>query len=61
MEIINVGANPNDSTGDKLRDCFIKVNSNFVEINAKVPKVTISTVPPVGVPADGEEWVTYTS
>lgn len=29
MEIINVGVNPGDNSGDPLRDAFIKVNNNF--------------------------------
>ena len=32
QEIINVGVTANDGTGDKVRDAFIKVNSNFTEI-----------------------------
>ena len=32
QEIINVGITANDGTGDKVRDAFIKVNSNFTEI-----------------------------
>jgi len=29
IENINVGAQANDHTGDKLRNAFIKVNDNF--------------------------------
>jgi hypothetical protein len=32
QEIINVGTTANDGTGDKVRDAFIKVNSNFAEL-----------------------------
>lgn len=32
MQLINVGTNPNDNTGDNLRAGFIKVNGNFVEV-----------------------------
>lgn len=32
IQTINVGANPNDGTGDTLRDAMIKVNNNFTEI-----------------------------
>jgi len=40
-EIINTGTSPNDGTGDKLRNAFIKVNSNFAEVYTdKVDKVT---------------------
>ncbi len=31
-QIINVGTTANDGTGDKVRDAFIKVNSNFAEL-----------------------------
>ena len=31
-QIINVGSNPNDSTGDPIRTSFQKVNANFNEI-----------------------------
>jgi hypothetical protein len=31
-QIINVGTTANDGTGDKVRDAFIKVNSNFDEL-----------------------------
>lgn len=31
-KIIKIGAFPNDKTGDKLRDAFIKVNSNFGDL-----------------------------
>jgi hypothetical protein len=31
-EIINVGAAPNDGTGDPIRDAMIKVNSNFANL-----------------------------
>lgn len=32
QQIINVGAAPNDGTGDPLRTCFTKTNSNFTEL-----------------------------
>ncbi len=32
QEIINVGAAPNDGTGDTLRDAFVKCNDNFTEL-----------------------------
>jgi hypothetical protein len=34
MEIIDVGAFPNDSTGDFIRDAFIKVNTNDAELDS---------------------------
>jgi len=33
--IINVGAGPNDKSGDPLRTAFTKVNENFAELYAK--------------------------
>lgn len=35
IEKINVGLNPNDGTGDTLRDAFIKVNENYDQIYSK--------------------------
>ena len=32
QQTINVGSTANDGTGDKLRDAFVKVNSNFTEL-----------------------------
>lgn len=32
IEIINVGASPNDGNGDPIRDAFIKCNDNFEEV-----------------------------
>ncbi len=31
-QTINVGTTPNDKTGDKLRDGFVKTNENFTEL-----------------------------
>lgn len=33
IEIINVGATPNDGTGDGLRTAFIKCNNNFAYLD----------------------------
>ena len=44
-EIINTGTSPNDGTGDKLRNAFIKVNSNFAEVYTdKVDKITAKSL-----------------
>jgi len=44
-EIINTGTTPNDGTGDKLRNAFIKVNSNFAEVYTdKVDKVSAKSL-----------------
>jgi len=34
IQIINIGTNPNDGTGDDLRTAFDKVNDNFTELLA---------------------------
>ena len=34
IQTINVGATPNDGTGDTLRNAMIKVNSNFLQTSA---------------------------
>lgn len=31
QQIINVGTEPNDGTGEPLRTAFIKINENFTE------------------------------
>ena len=36
-QVINVGATPNDGTGDPLRDAMIKSNDNFTELYNEVP------------------------
>ena len=72
MTIINVGTIGNDNTGDALRTSMIICNDNFSEldsskaslINGKVPAnqlppVTISTVAPIGIPQDNEQWIIY--
>jgi hypothetical protein len=47
-EIINVGTNPNDGTGDPIRTAYIKTNNNFGELYARVqtdpPATLIGTV-----------------
>ena len=30
IELVNIGANPNDGEGDPLRTAFSKINNNFV-------------------------------
>ena len=34
QQVLNVGSNANDGTGDTLRNAMIKVNDNFTEIYA---------------------------
>lgn len=35
QQVINIGAAANDGSGDPLRDCFTKINSNFSELYAR--------------------------
>ena len=48
LELINVGAAPNDGTGDPLRTAYQKCNNNFAEIYARfqvtVPTSAVGTV-----------------
>ena len=37
QQIINIGTDPNDGTGDDLRTAFGKVNSNFTEVYTAGP------------------------
>jgi len=32
QQVINIGTNPNDGTGDALRTAFSKINQNFTEV-----------------------------
>ena len=34
QQLINIGALPNDGTGDPLRDAYSKINDNFTELYA---------------------------
>ncbi len=43
-QIINIGTNKDDGTGDLLRTAFEKVNSNFTELYAEVGGDTLSAV-----------------
>ena len=36
QQVINVGALPNDGTGDPLRVAYQKINSNFTEVYSSV-------------------------
>lgn len=49
LEVINVGANPNDGTGDPLRVAFEKVNNNFANLWASnfntLEAITIGNAP----------------
>ncbi len=53
---INVGAAPNDGTGDKNRDAFIKVNANFADAQAQINSTQLLTIvmdPPTKIAAGG--------
>lgn len=43
VELINIGAIANDGTGDDLREAFIKVNSNFEELDLREPESTTAS------------------
>jgi len=55
---INVGAAPNDGTGDPLRNAMIKANANFVELYAGKDAVTVANFAALPAPATttGERW-----
>jgi hypothetical protein len=40
QQIINVGATPNDGTGDPIRTAFIKSNNNFSQLYSRVQTTT---------------------
>ena len=39
--LINVGSNPNDASGDNLRNAFIKTNSNFTDLYTQIGAITL--------------------
>ena len=40
IQTINVGTLANDGTGDDLREAFVKVNSNFSELDTRTEQTT---------------------
>ena len=42
---IDIGVAPNDNTGDPLRDAFIKVNANDVDLDGRITAITTLTTP----------------
>lgn len=50
QQVINVGTAANDGTGDPLRTCFQKSNSNFSELYSRYQ----TTVPTVGTGSVGD-------
>jgi hypothetical protein len=51
IQTINIGTIANDGTGDDLREAFVKVNSNFTELNARSTEST--TVANLGSAGEG--------
>jgi trimeric autotransporter adhesin len=48
QQVVNVGSQPNDATGDLLRDAFTKVNNNFaVFFTGNFPTAQMTIGPPV--------------
>lgn len=43
QQTINVGANPNDGTGDKLRASMVKVNENFTDLYTQLSTIENGT------------------
>lgn len=50
-QVINIGASPNDKTGDPLRTAFTKINDNFTELYTISVSAdeTLTTLTPNGV------------
>jgi hypothetical protein len=46
--VVNVGTQPNDATGDLLRDAFVKINTNFAALfSGTFPAAQLVVGPPV--------------
>ena len=43
-QTINIGTNPNDSTGDPLRTAFNKINANFTEVYELVNAISVGDI-----------------
>lgn len=56
-QIVNIGAAPNDGTGDPLRNAFVKVNDNFDDVYLQrktvTGTVTASNATPANLNLDG--------
>lgn len=53
---INIGATPNDRSGDLIRTAFQKVNDNFTELYAGLPLLSVGPIPPDSPHVNGEQW-----
>lgn len=51
-QVINVGAVPNDGTGDPIRTAYIKCNNNFGELYSRYQDTVPATA--VGSPGDSD-------
>lgn len=52
IQNINVGNIANDGTGDDLREAFIKVNDNFLEVEGRITNTAISATN-IGITGEG--------
>lgn len=43
LEVINVGAEPNDGTGDPIRTAFTKTNTNFESLNSEIGNINVNS------------------
>lgn len=59
QEVINVGAAPNDGTGDPIRTAYIKCNNNFGELYSRTQ--TVVPTSSVGSPGDTAGMYAYSS
>ena len=59
QQIINVGAAPNDGTGDPIRTAYIKCNDNFSELYSRAQPTTPTTL--VGQIGDAAGMYAYNS
>jgi hypothetical protein len=50
IQVINVGASPNDGTGDAIRTSFVKCNDNFDELYNRLQETVPATAQ--GSPGD---------
>lgn len=58
VDRINIGASPDDTTGDTLRDAFAKVNANFAELAAALARISAATADAAnGTGAWPGEWI----
>ena len=44
IQVINIGTNPNDGTGEALRDAMDKINQNFALQDSQFGALTVPTM-----------------